>query len=65
MDSDWFGSIIRLPEKFIMFQMEVDKRLGYFLPDYGCQFMMVKDSCAEFFFPWVQHSFMKMNINLD
>jgi len=30
MDSDWFGSVTGLPEKFIRFQIEVDKRLGYF-----------------------------------
>jgi len=65
MDSDWFGSITGLPEKFIRFQMEVDKRSGYFFPDYRCQFTMVKDSCTEFFLPWVQHLFMKRNINLD
>ena len=47
--------------------MEVRVRGGSdeFLSDYSRQLAMLKDACIELFLPWVQHSFMKRDLDFD
>jgi hypothetical protein len=66
-NSDGLGSIMWLPKKFIRFKMEVGvgRGLSDFLPDHRHQPVMMKDSRIEYLLPWVQHSFVKRDLDLD
>jgi hypothetical protein len=46
-------------------EVGVGRGLSDFLPDHGHQPVMVKDSHIEYLLPWVQHPFVKRDINLD
>src|ERR1700733_14302234 len=67
MNSNWFRSIIWLPKEFIRFKVKVrvGRGSGDLLPDHRHQPVMVKDSHVKLFWPWVLHSSVKGNINLD
>jgi hypothetical protein len=56
-----------LPKEFIGFKMEVGvgRQSGDFLPNHGNQLAVMKNSCVELLLPWMQHSFVERNIDLD
>ena len=65
--SDRFSSFTWLPKETVRFKMEVRVcgGSGEFISDYRRQLAMVEGACIELFWPWIQHSFMKRDIDFD